>query len=231
MNARKLSVLVACSTALAAPAALASEPGAYIGAFAGQASFKVIDKSAIDAALVAAFEAEGLAITSGVSSLDDSDTLAGLMLGYRLNPYFAAEVAYVDLGSAEYRATGTVTDGELDAELVVGASASGKGPVFSLLFSWPVTDRFSPFARVGLSVLETEAALAASATIGAESVSFAERDSTTRSNAIFGIGVDYSMGERFGLRLEWDRYVDAGAEDVTGEGDVDLLYGGVVYRF
>ena len=39
------------------------------------------------------------------------------------------------------------------------------------------------------------------------------------------------MGDRFGLRLEWDRYFDVGSEEIVGESDIDLFSLGLRYNF
>src|SRR5262245_24371923 len=113
MNVVSLSLVVG-SVALALLGASsvvrAADQGIYIGANIGGSNVD-IDKDDIDAAVVDAFNSAGFAVIDGDSSLDDSDTTWSLAVGYQFNPYIAVEAAWVDLGEATYKATGTVTDG------------------------------------------------------------------------------------------------------------------------
>lgn len=220
----------AVALSLSLPAA-AESLGTYVLAFGGQASIDTVSKSVIDESVILGLDDLGLAVTDGSSSLDDSDLIYGLALGYKLNRYFAAEISYVDLGAATYNATGTVTDGIDTVDLTVRAEASAKGPVASLLFFWPVHDRFSPYLRAGLALMETRARLSASAVFGGEETGAALSDSTTRSNTLLGLGLDYEFSDRLGIRVEWSRYYNVGSEDVTGEGDVDTILAGVRWQF
>jgi opacity protein-like surface antigen len=224
------AVAAAITLSLSLPAA-AESLGAYVVAFGGQSSIDTVKKDVIDESIVLGLDEVGLAVTDGSSSLDDSDVAYGLALGYKLNQYFAAEIAYVDLGAASYKATGEVTDGLDVVDLAVRAEASAKGPVASLLFFWPVHERFSPYLRAGLALMETRAKVSASVTFDGEDVGQSLSDSTTRSNTLLGVGVDYAFSDRFGIRAEWTRYYDVGSEDVTGEGDIDTILAGIRWQF
>lgn len=187
MNKRIIIAAVATSAVgLSLPAA-ADEIGAYVLAFGGQSSFETID----------------------LDSIDDSDVTYGLALGYRLNPYFAAELSYVDLGAASYNPPDDV-----------GAEVSAKGPAGSLLFFWPVHERVAPYLRAGITIMDTTA-----------KVSGSSSESTSRSNLLYGVGADFTLTDRFGVRVEWTRYADVGSEDVTGEGNVDTIVAGVRFQF
>lgn len=39
------------------------------------------------------------------------------------------------------------------------------------------------------------------------------------------------MSNRFGIRLEWNRYASVGSEDITGDTDIDLISIGLRYNF
>lgn len=231
MHRRILTAAAATVTLGFSLPAAAESLGAYVVAFGGQSSIDTIKKEVIDETVILAIEEMGLVVTDGTSSLDDSDLVYGLAIGYKLNKYFAAEVAYVDLGAASYRATGTVTDGFDEVGLTVRAENSAKGPVGSLLFFWPVHERFAPYLRAGLALMETRAKAGASVVVDGESIGGSLSDSTTRSNTLLGLGLDYTFSDRFGVRVEWSRYYDVGSEDVTGEGDVDTILAGVRWQF
>jgi hypothetical protein len=43
---------------------------------------------------------------------------------------------------------------------------------------------------------------------------------------MYGIGGEFNVSKRFGIRIEWNRYADIGSDEVTGEGDVDMFSAG-----
>jgi len=220
------SLLLCFGCALASPA-LAADDGWYVVGFGGQASADVESQSTFDEATLAAFEQAGFAVVDASSSLDDSDTAFGATLGYQVNENFAAELSYVDLGSVDYNASGTVNGGLGDVPASVGISASAQGPVFSLLGILPIGERFSVYGRIGLASMDSEGSV--SVTIDGETESLS--DSTQRSNGLYGLGGEFSVNKRFGIRLELTRYADVGSDDITGETDVDLITLGLRVSF
>lgn len=228
LNPRRLMtpLLLCFGCALAGPA-LAADDGWYVVGFGGQSSTDVESQSALDEATIAAFADAGFAVVDASSSLDDSDTAFGVTLGYQVNENFAAELSYVDLGSADYNASGTVNGGFGDVPASVGISASAQGPVFSFLGILPIGERFSVYGRLGLTLMDTEG----SVSVTIDGVTERLSDSTQRSNGLYGLGGEFSVSQRFGIRLEWTRYAEVGSEDITGETDVDLIALGLRYSF
>ena len=47
----------------------------------------------------------------------------------------------------------------------------------------------------------------------------------------YGLGLKYDFSSNLGLRLEWQRFTPGGYLQPFGEGDGDLLSGGLRYRF
>jgi len=228
MHASKWTGAMALCAGLAfGSAAQAAEEGWYVVAFGGEASTKNVDQGALDQNLIDFFGAGGLAIVDATSNLDDSDTGFGLAAGYQVNPYFATELAYVDLGEWDYAAEGTVTDGVSDYASTFGLSQSAAGPVFSVLGIVPIGERFSVFARLGLALMNVDA----DADLSIDGVADSARASTDRSNGVYGLGGEFNINRRFGVRLEWDRYADVGSEDLTGDTDIDLISLGLRYNF
>jgi OOP family OmpA-OmpF porin len=219
------AALVAGS-ALAGPAVAADE-GWYILGFAGEASAANVHQGELDQNLLNAFGAVGLSPVDVTSTLDDSDTGFGLAGGFQVNPWFAAELAYVDLGDITYDATGTVTDGIGTFDSDFGLEQSAAGPVFSLLGIIPIGERFSVFARAGVALMSVDADV--NATIDGETA--AVSDSTDRSNLVYGVGGEYLFNESFGVRVGWDRYAEVGSEDLTGDIDIDLISLSLRYNF
>ena len=208
-------------------AANAADEGWYVVGFAGESSAQNINQAVLDQNVIDAFGSIGLSVVDATSDLDDSDTGFGLAGGYQVNPYFAAELAYVDLGDTSYQANGTVTDGVDTFDAGLGIEQSASGPVFSVLGIWPIGERFSLFGRVGLALMSVDADVNVS--IDGETAS--DSAGTDRSNMVYGIGGEFSLNRNFGVRIGWDRYAEVGSDDLAGEVDIDLISLGLRYNF
>lgn len=207
--------------------AQAAEEGWYVVGFGGQASTKNVNQGELDQNLVDFFGSGGLTVVDATSNLDDSDTGFGLAAGYQVNRNFATELAYVDLGEFSYGADGTVTDGVTDYAASFGLSQSAAGPVFSVLGIVPIGERFSVFARAGIALMSVDA----DADLSIDGVADSASASTDRSNGMYGLGGEFNLSHRFGVRLEWNRYAKVGSEDLTGDTDIDLISLGLRYNF
>jgi opacity protein-like surface antigen len=222
MNSAKwmgpLLLCVGCS--LAGPAQAEGE-GWYAVVFGGQSKASgIVSQSTLDSAIGDAFASVGFAVVSGSSSLDDTDTAFGATLGYKVTENFATELSYVDLGSpVDYQSTNTVTDGVSPFNATTRAEATASGPVLSFLGILPIGERFDVYGRAGLALMDTEARV----NVSVNGVSASDSASTRRSNAMYGIGGEFIVNKRFGIRAEWNRYAKIGSEDITGEGDIDML--------
>lgn len=215
---RSGAFLVCLGLALASPAR-AADPGWYVLGFGGESSASGISQTQTDENLVAIFESVGLEVLDLSSTLDDSDTGFGLAGGYQLNDHFAMEFAYVDLGSVEYLFAVTVTDGVDVADAEVELASSAQGAVVSALGILPIGERFSLFGRVGLSMLSADGT--ARVVLGGNSQQASQ--SSQKFDPVFGAGAEFSVTRHFAIRLAWDRYLDVGTDDVTGDIDADLI--------
>ena len=228
MNASRWAISAAlCASLGFAGTASAADEGWYIVGFAGESSAQNIQQGELDQNVSDIFGSNGLLIVDATSTLDDSDTGFGLAGGYQVNPNFAAELAYVDLGDISYSANGTVTDGTDTFDAGVGIDQSASGPVFSILGIVPIGERFSVFGRLGITLMSVDADLS----VSIDGLSASDSASTDRSNLVYGIGGEFSFSERFGVRLGWDRYAEVGSEDLAGEVDIDLIALGLRYNF
>ncbi len=216
------SALLLCVGFGLANAAGAAQPGWYLIGSAGEASASA-SQSEMDENLVSIFASGGLDVVDSTSTLDDADTGFGLAGGYQLNDHFAVEFAYVDLGSVNHQATSTLTDGTDTAVVETRLESSANGPVVSALGILPIGERFSVFGRVGFSLLNAEG----SARITLDGDSQRISQSSQKSDPVFGIGAEFSMTRHFTLRLAWDRYLDVGTADVSGDIDADLITLGI----
>ena len=217
------SALLVCLGFGLAVSAHAGEPGWYLVGFGGESSASGASQNQMDENLVPIFESAGLDIVSLTSTIDDSDTGFGFAGGYQLNRHFAMEFAYVDLGSLDYQATATVTDGvdERDADVQFGNSAHG--PVISAIGILPIGERFSLFGRVGLSLLNAEG----SVRITLDGSSQRASQSSQKTDPMYGLGAEFNVSKNFAIRVTWDRYLDIGTKDIAGDVDADLMTLGV----
>ena len=228
MKASRWAVSVAlCAGLGVAGTASAADEGWYIVGVAGAASAQNVSPGGHDPSCLAVFGAAGLSVVDATSDLDDSDTGFGLAGGYQVNPYFAAELAYVDLGDISYQANGTVTNGVDTFDAGLGVEQSASGPVFSILGIWPVGERFSLFGRLGFALMSVDA----DASVALDGETASESAGTDRSNMMYGVGGEFSLNRNFGIRLGWDRYAEVGSEDLTGDVDIDLFSLGLRYNF
>jgi OOP family OmpA-OmpF porin len=220
MNPRiRSGALLLCLGCGCVASAQSAEPGWYLVGFGGEVSASGLSQDQTDANVLAIFDSVGLVAVINSSTVDDSDTGYGVAGGYQLNDHFAVEFAYVNLGSVEYSAFTTVTDGVEVADAEIGLESSAKGPAVSVLGILPIGDRFSLYGRVGLSFMSAEG----TARITIDGTSERARQTSQKSDPVFGVGAEFSLGKHAAIRLAWDRYLDVGTEDVTGDVDADLI--------
>jgi OOP family OmpA-OmpF porin len=147
----------------------------------------------------------------GGVSCDDSDTAFGVFGGYQFNKYFGGELGYTDLGKTQ--ASG------------LGASADIKAKAFELLAvgTFPITEQFSIYGKLGFFRWDVDAS--ASGPGGGVSQSESGTDLT------YALGVQYNFTKKFGVRAQYQQYKDAGDAATTGEGDINVISVGIVYKF
>ncbi|MDP3857822.1 MAG: outer membrane beta-barrel protein [Stagnimonas sp.] len=195
----------------ASPAALAGDSGWYLGGNAGLAQASIDDQG-----ITAGLLGNGFT-TTGIRD-DESDLGFKLFGGYQLNRHFALEAGYFNLGEFDFTAT-TVPAGTLAGRIKLsGLNLDAVGRL-------PFTERFSAFGRAGVNYAEAKDRFTGT---GAVNVVQPKRDKRD-ANYKFGLGLQYELTERLGLRAEAERYrID---DAVGSKGDVDLLSLGLVYRF
>lgn len=202
--------------------------GWYFGATGGQSQVD-LDKGEFDALVDEAFFFAGAPILSGTSNLEDKDVSWSLFGGYRFSPYLAVEASYIDLGTAEYRATGTVQlpGAGLSANANYGADIEVSGFTAAAVAAVPVGEMFDLHGQVGVLFADMEFSQRLSVTgFGSSSDSF----SADSRDFFFGLGAGLNIGAQWSLNLDWQRFKDVGDEDETGETDIDRISLGVIYR-
>jgi len=152
--------------------------------------------------------------------------------GYRVNPYLAVELAYVDLGhsGSHYR----VVSGGITADITSRYRLDGYQA--SLLGRWPVTERFAVLGKLGVFAARLRYSETGTEAFNPLPRSFtAPTDSSTKT--AFGLGAEYRLDPRWSIRADWDRYQGIGrrfafTESENGRFDsVDSFLLGVLYWF
>lgn len=110
-----------------------------------------------------------------VSSVKES-TAFGILGGYAYNENLAAEVAYIDLGSAERNFSTSKLTGNVISIAAVG--------------SLPLNNDFSVFAKLGYAQSKIEV----------------PGISETKSDLTYGIGAQYNASKTVGIRLGYDSF-------------------------
>ena len=217
------NLLLLCLGLLPFSSAEAAEPGWYFVGFAGETSASGLSVNSAENRLEAIVDAADLDLVTVTTKIDDSDTGFGLAGGYQLNDNFALEFSYVDLGSASSSHAATVTDGTTPEDVDVVLQSSADGAAVSALGILAIGERFSVFARLGISFLSADGT--AKITAGGETAR--PNQSSQKVDPVYGIGAEYSFSKHFAVRLAWDRYTDVGTDDVTGNIDGDLISLGI----
>ncbi|MBL4609455.1 MAG: porin family protein [Pseudomonas sp.] len=186
-----------------AGAAHAAQPNGYLFVSAGQSDAD-ISKQELD---------NFWGVTPGLgvsSSLDNKDTAFKIGAGIQLNPYVAIEFQYLDLGTAEYKASNAFAEAKTTAQ----TDGLGINAVGTIGF-----DRLSLFGKVGYHQLKTEVKNSSTFLVNGS-------DSEKENVMSLGLGAAFALNESFSLVAEYERY-----QDVADEYDVDMLSAGMRYNF
>lgn len=175
---------------------------------------------------------------TGESSLDDSVSVWGLQVGYRWGKYFASEVGYAKLGEATYRlpalievtvadSAGTSTSDFVGERAVQFTSA---GPTISALGMLPLGERFELHLRGGIYLADTRV------TNRIRDIQFNNgniyhvRTDASQTELYAGVGGAWNINQNFVLRAEYQRFLDVGDEEKTGESDIDVFNLSVLFK-
>jgi OOP family OmpA-OmpF porin len=147
-------------------------------------------------------------------SCDDSDSAWKIYGGLEMNEYISMQVGYTDQGEVTYSGTPSGVR-EVD------------GMTIQMLGTYSLNPSFMLFGIGGMNILNTEV----DGTIaGTGNNNSGDTDVVWSA----GLGAQYNFSKSLGLRLEWERYFEAGSSNFnggTGEADIDYLSIGLVYKF
>jgi OOP family OmpA-OmpF porin len=196
---------VICSTSVMAQ----QTPGFYLGGSVGGTRSHFNNDAYNNRAV-------GSGFTVNSSSVDNKDTGGKVFGGYQLNPNFAVEGGYFDLGRHSY--SGTTSGG------AYSGNTRSHGLNLDLVGTLPVTDRLSVLGRVGAIYAKTR---------DSSSSAFAPPSTANRSSndtsMKYGVGLQYAITDALSLRGELERYHRI--NDPIRRGNVDMASIGLVYRF
>lgn len=159
--------------------------------------------------------------TINTVSVDDKDDAWKAFIGASFVGHFGVELAWVDLGQIESRFGATIRPDQIDALLTDTSEVHeslADGIAFSGLARFPVGERVDLFGRVGAFFWDAETEV------------WVESGGTGRvtlddsgTGLVIGAGGAFQFSEKFGARLEWERY------DVQDW--VDVYTVGVFFKF
>jgi OmpA-OmpF porin, OOP family len=150
---------------------------------------------------------------------DESGFAFKVFGGYEYSKHIAVELGYMNLGEASQSVSSGVNR--------LAAKVEGTAIYLDVIGKAAVTGEVSLFGKLGLA--STKAKLKVTEASGAFS-GCCSNDSESEINPRFGFGVEIGAGPS-ALRLEYERVMKVGADDTTGESDVDFFGLSSVVRF
>lgn len=221
---KRILALAVLATLAAAPASAAErDRGFYWGFDLGQYQYN-LDQKALDGAVVNGLADDGLTVLGGTSDTSEDGFTWSLMAGYQIFKFLAVEAGYVDLGTSEYNANVTATDGLADYAISEKLEYDSRGFTVSALGILPLQD-WSLYGRVGYYIANNDATL----TYVEDGAGFSFKDGDNSQDFYWGVGGGYTQGQ-WTLRLEYQQYVDVG-DTPELESDVNRITIGAIYKF
>jgi opacity protein-like surface antigen len=201
------------------------EAGFYVGFDAGQSSVD-LDQRGLDNSLIGLFNDLGFAVLDGSSETSEDSFTFGLILGYQVLPWLALEATYMDLGEAEYKARGTISDGVAVASSRFDFKGSAKGPAVSVIGMYPFANGWSVLGRAGMVFTDIDYDI----NVSVEDQSSSQSISRSNENFLWGAGVGFTALP-WTVRLEYQQISDLGDKDVAGEADGSRVTLATIFRF
>ena len=214
---RKSSILAAAALAalLAAGQAAAQNSGWYIGGGLGATQAKLE-------------RGDFTGLASGTYSADESDSGARVFGGYRVAPNWAVEFGIAALGSYRHRfnaGTGTAVY-RYDASAATVAMAA----------QLPLAGGVALNGRLGAAFTATRLrSPSISGTIATNPPAcqdlFFDDCTSTKTNFFWGLGAQFDINPRWGIRLDYDNYGTVGEEFESGRAKIESWSANAVFRF
>ena len=131
--------------------------------------------------------------------------------GYQFTPHWGAEVGYIDFGKQRWGvAIGGVTPAIAEAE--------AKAWQLAATGTFPITPEFGVFGKLGIYRSDIDVAAAGISASGRS------------TDYMWGVGGKWNFGRNWSMRIEWERFNNAGSGSI-GTTDYDMLSIGAMFRF
>lgn len=191
-----LAVLIGLGSGGAYAQSAENDEGFYVGGGIGQFNVQIDDIDETD---------------NAVERLDDDDNAWKAFVGWRMNPYFALELAYVDFGGPNDRFDAGGSSGDFTVDL------SGFAPY--LIGTFPLGP-VELFGKVGYYFYDIDLAA------DFDDPTFPDFDgSASDEDLLYGFGAGVTFFERLHARLEYEK-IDSDLID-----DADALWLSGAWRF
>ena len=207
---------IAVAALLASGQAAAQTSGWYIGGGPGATNAKFERGDFTDLA------------TGATYSVDDSDVAPRVFGGYRVAPNWAVEFGIAALGSYKHRfnaGTGTALY-RYDVSAATVAMAANLPLAGGVSFNGRLGAAFTATRLRGPSETGTIATFPPSC-----ANNFFDDCTSTKTNFLWGLGVQFDINPRWGMRLDYDNYGEVGEEGETGRAKIEALSASVLFRF
>ena len=202
----------------------AADKGFYAGLDLGQSSHD-LDASGLSSELDSVLGDVGLTITSASTDTSEDGFTYGVLVGYQFLPYLAVEAAFVDLGDAEYKRSGSVTDGVTSGELSAQYTTESSGPSLSALGILPFMKGWEVYGRAGVYFSNNDV----TARLAIDGLEDSSSDDSNSTEFLWGAGIGYTRGD-YTVRLDYQQFVDVG-DSSAGETTMDRLALVAIGRF
>jgi len=190
---------------------VAMNNGLYMGLSAGES------KAHLDPALMSK-NLLGLSADMTTFTADQKGTAYKAFVGFPMNPNWAIETGYFDLGRFGFDAVTSPTGS-------LSGTSRIKGLNVDIVGTLPITDRWSLMGRVGAAYAQTKGSFK-----GTDGGALGTNETNKReTNYKYGFGTQYAFTPALTLRLEGERYR---VNDSVGQrANIDVISLGLVYRF
>ena len=131
---------------------------------------------------------------------DDQADTSSVEVGYFFNRYVGIQAGYHDLGSFDGTGSPCPDRADICIAVVVPIEAEVTGWSLAVVPSWPFTERFSAFAKLGALAWDTD--LSSERIVTGRGREF---ETVSSTDLLAGIGLGYRFGTRLGAVAEYRR--------------------------
>jgi len=220
-----LFVSLGCETAAAAETTESGERGFYLGASVSRVEQEARGEGQIIVAVGPPL-GFGAVLRPTQVAVDDTDAGWSVTLGYKINKYLAAELAYYNFGEASVVEHYSAGNRPIPLNITLHSNIEAYGPGVSLLGTLPLTSSLDIFARGGVLFLDQKIETGSG---------FRNARQTGDEIWMAGAGVQWSFASRWATRLEYqltgDTDRNANTFSQAGTNEIGQLSLGVLFDF